>query len=192
VRKLQEAFYRPDSSDSYARLGKDTGRVLCLPLWRVGWTELPGRANCLNVHEPQYTHMFETVLAGPAPWYVGRLCLPGGFRMARTGAAPFVLTGCREELDDADRASGGGAECGGGVSTAHHRLQTAGGRTAGATGAPHGAVRGGAPRAGFSVFGGRRADSARRRGGVPERRGRKLCQNCEGSSHREIVRVPRL
>ncbi|KAL3779663.1 hypothetical protein HJC23_006819, partial [Cyclotella cryptica] len=45
------------STGKTATLEETTGRVLNLPLWRVGWVETPGRRNCLNVHEGQYTHI---------------------------------------------------------------------------------------------------------------------------------------
>lgn len=97
VRMLQRSYYRSDDTNKTTTaepykgrrpaLDVDTGRILNLPLWRVGWVETPGRRNCLNVHESQYTHMFETILSstsgddnddnGP-PLYFGHLYLPGG------------------------------------------------------------------------------------------------------------------
>lgn len=53
-----------------------------LPLWRVQWTELPGYQNMLNVWQPQYTHMFRTILgsgsAESKPWYFGHVFLENG------------------------------------------------------------------------------------------------------------------
>ncbi|KAL3906506.1 MAG: hypothetical protein SGILL_009243, partial [Bacillariaceae sp.] len=82
-----------------------TGIMANLPLWRVGWVEVPGRTNCLNVHEGQYTHLFETVLRHPKPWYFGHLHLPGGFKMTRTGESPFLLKSWRDEIQDEQRFS---------------------------------------------------------------------------------------
>jgi len=102
VRSLQKTFYKSAEDEITARpeLQKDTGVVTNLPLWRVGWVETPGRANCLNVHEGQYTHMFETILSQPKPWYVGHLHLPGGFKMARTEEERYDLKTWRDEIDD--------------------------------------------------------------------------------------------
>lgn len=84
-------------------LQRDTGIVTNLPLWRVGWVETPGRANCLNVHEGQYTHMFETILSQPKPWFVGHLHLPGGFKMARTEEERYELKTFKDEIEDEKR-----------------------------------------------------------------------------------------
>jgi hypothetical protein len=56
VRSLQKSYYR---STNFTRPAVDptTGIITDLPLWRVGWTELPGRSNMLNVHEPIYTNL---------------------------------------------------------------------------------------------------------------------------------------
>ena len=105
VRSLQKAFYQPNEVDEGTRpkLDESTGILTDLPLWRVGWVETPGLANCLNVHEGQYTHMFETILSGPQPHYFGHLHLPGGFKSARTEEARFDLKTWRDEMDDDDR-----------------------------------------------------------------------------------------
>jgi Lon protease-like protein len=105
VRSLQKSFYSSTDETSVPRfeLEQSTGIMTNLPLWRVGWVEVPGRANCLNVHEGQYTHMFETILNGPKPWYVGHLHLPGGFKMARTGQRRFDLKSWRDEIQDKPR-----------------------------------------------------------------------------------------
>ena len=102
VRKLQKSFYQ---TEDYLRAELDdkSGIMKNLPLWRVGWTEVPGRANCLNVHEGQYTHMFETILNGPKPWYVGHLHAPGGFKMTRTGEKRFQLKTWRDEMEDPEQ-----------------------------------------------------------------------------------------
>ena len=114
VRKLQKSFYQPtemeDTGSSTTTttsttqgLDPSTGIFHQLPLWRVGWVEVPGRANCLNVHEGHYTNMFETILAGPQPWYVGHLCLPGGTKAARTGQTAFQLKNWQSEAKDEER-----------------------------------------------------------------------------------------
>mmetsp|Transcript_2015 Transcript_2015/g.5807 ORF Transcript_2015/g.5807 Transcript_2015/m.5807 type:complete len:522 (+) Transcript_2015:96-1661(+) len=115
VRALQKTFYQSSAADSSSdddgglpdtttlappQLQPSTGILTNLGLWRVGWVETPGRANCLNVHEGQYTHLFETVLSQPKPWYVGHLHLPGGFKMARTEEERYDLKTWRDELDD--------------------------------------------------------------------------------------------
>lgn len=107
VRSLQKSFYQSTEEDDETaprpELQKDTGIMTNVPLWRVGWVETPGRANCLNVHEGQYTHMFETILSRPKPWYVGHLHLPGGFKMARTDEERYELKTWKDEVDDEKR-----------------------------------------------------------------------------------------
>lgn len=114
VRQLQKTFYQPTEESSIGTttttatittkgLDPSTGIFHQLPLWRVGWVEVPGRANCLNVHEGHYTNMFETILAGPQPWYVGHLCLPGGTQAARTGATALQLKTWQQEAQDEER-----------------------------------------------------------------------------------------
>mmetsp|Transcript_15126 Transcript_15126/g.17396 ORF Transcript_15126/g.17396 Transcript_15126/m.17396 type:complete len:532 (-) Transcript_15126:96-1691(-) len=86
VRSLQRSFYSSPSdvgenNDSETIVDVTTGTISNLPLWRVGWTELPGRSNVLNVFEPKYTHMFESIIRSNPDrksWYVGHLFLPGG------------------------------------------------------------------------------------------------------------------
>lgn len=77
VRSVQSAFYQTTSRDPPAQsLDLSSGMIYHLPLWRVQWHEVPGRTNVLNVHEPVYTNLFETILHQPPPWYVGHLYLP--------------------------------------------------------------------------------------------------------------------
>ena len=77
IRSLQASFYKsPSDSDRTPLLDLASGKFYDLPLWRVPWSEVPGRTNILNVHEGMYTNMFETVLHTPPPWYVGHLYLP--------------------------------------------------------------------------------------------------------------------
>lgn len=107
IRSLQSSFYAEDATkeeeeekesihddhvddeEDENRIS-DTGKITRLPLWRVPWTELPGRSNILNVHEPTYTHMFETVLRKSSSsangCYVGHLHLSGGSKNMKTNA----------------------------------------------------------------------------------------------------------
>ena len=77
IRSLQESFYKsPSEADRTPLLDLASGKFYNLPLWRVPWSEVPGRTNILNVHEGMYTNMFETILHTPPPWYVGHLYMP--------------------------------------------------------------------------------------------------------------------
>ena len=113
VRELQKIFYtsaindNKNEEDEYGNsdtknmiMNERTGVIQNLPLWRVGWVELPGRANCLNVIESQYTHMFETILNSKekGPYYVGHLHLPGGFQSALQEKNTQLEIGKRFEL----------------------------------------------------------------------------------------------
>jgi len=117
VRELQKTFYTTsnkneddeyeDSDTKNMIVNEQTGLIKNLPLWRVGWVELPGRANCLNVHESEYTHMFETILNSQdeGPFYVGHLYIPGGFQSALQeknleGEKRFELKNYKDELLD--------------------------------------------------------------------------------------------
>ena len=116
VRQLQNTFYlttdeegesTPSStaSSSSPRLEESTGRMLNLPLWRVGWVEVPGRSNCLNVHEGHYTNMFEKIIRDEnnPNNYFGHLHLPGGTKASRTGQTRFELKTWQEEIQDDSR-----------------------------------------------------------------------------------------
>ena len=126
VRSLQMSYYmsaerqaqQSDGSHYHPELDSATGILSNVPLWRVGWTELPGRSNVLNVHEPIYTNMFEKILYGPKPWVVGHLYLPGGSKNlskeSKIDKEPFRLKTWVEEvesreaitsLDDSSRRS---------------------------------------------------------------------------------------
>ena len=72
VRSLQNSFYASQQKAAPS-IDKQTGMIHELPLWRVPWTEVPGRSNVLNVHDPMDTNMFETILHGPKPWCFGHL-----------------------------------------------------------------------------------------------------------------------
>ena len=100
VRSLQSAFYAPsytensspqssnlDSTDSTTTsdqtfLNPETGIMHHLPIWRVSWTELPGRSNVLCINDPIFTNMFESILrnaeSSKANIYFGHLYLEGG------------------------------------------------------------------------------------------------------------------
>ena len=117
VRILQKSYYRRMDDDDTDTIGgsfgtqrktkfdQSTGRVLNLPIWRVGWIETPGRRNCLNVHEGQYTHMFETILSqsknGEEPLYFGHLYVPGG--SAKSRSPRQKLKTWQQELADETR-----------------------------------------------------------------------------------------
>lgn len=132
VRMLQRSYYQDtpsdddsnkatefESSHSAATLDPATGRINNLPLWRVGWVETPGRRNCLNVHEMQYTHMFNTILSQKSsvssddsdgqgeendkPLYYGHLYLPGGTASSNSGEERYQLKTWRDELKDENR-----------------------------------------------------------------------------------------
>jgi Lon protease-like protein len=98
VRSLQSAYYQSNSAEPTV-LEKKTGIMRNLPLWRVQWTELPGRSNVLNVHEGIYTNLFETLLRGPKPWYVGHLYLPGGSKNIRSEEEAFQLKTWEKEAE---------------------------------------------------------------------------------------------
>jgi Lon protease-like protein len=98
VRNLQDSFYNDNATR--AEFDVSTGMIYNLPLWRVPWVELPGRSNCLNVHEPLYTNMFETILrhstgstgtTSTAPFYVGHLHLPGGTKNLKSPDPKYRL-----------------------------------------------------------------------------------------------------
>lgn len=104
VRSLQSSYYKSSPDSSAPSLDEDGLIMRDLPLWRVQWTELPGRSNLLNVHDATYTNMFEIILNGPKPWYVGHLYLPDG---SRNLVAPkeycYELKTWRDEVRDEQR-----------------------------------------------------------------------------------------
>ena len=93
VREVQRSFYSDCGGEGRGPVpvpAIDGTHLVELPLWRVQWSELPGRQTVLNVHVPHYTHMFQRVLAaaasssadasgggGRGPLF-GHLYLPGG------------------------------------------------------------------------------------------------------------------
>jgi hypothetical protein len=104
VRHLQMSYYlsaEKQGSSYHPELDAATGILTNCPLWRVQWTEVPGRSNVLNVHEPIYTNMFEKILYGPKPWLVGHLYLPEGSKNLNKQSdsinEPFRLRSWHEE-----------------------------------------------------------------------------------------------
>lgn len=69
VRSLQTTFYTNTTTSTLLQYDM----LYDLPLWKVSWTELPGRTNILNIHDPRYTNLFERILHSQTPWYVGHL-----------------------------------------------------------------------------------------------------------------------
>ena len=65
------------------------GLHLDLPLCRWGFHVLPHHRTALNVFQPQYTLMFEKLLAGPQPWLYGHVYLEGG--VDRLDSADYAL-----------------------------------------------------------------------------------------------------
>ena len=101
VRSLQMSFYKPSAekstttststsssiTDTPTYLDETTGIIHNLPLWRAPWQEVPGRSNVLNVHDPTYTSMFESILYSQSQQQqsnqqliFGHLFLEGGSR----------------------------------------------------------------------------------------------------------------
>jgi len=82
IRSLQSAFYGSTAieDDESPLLDLSTGTYTNLPLWRVSWTEIPGRSNVLHVHDPRYTNMFEKIIHSGSnpPYYFGHLYLERG------------------------------------------------------------------------------------------------------------------
>lgn len=99
IRALQDAFYSSgadeDKASSACRVEPD-GSIASLPLWRVSWTELPGRSNVLIVHEARYTHMFEQVIRNGQMLF-GHLRLPGGSNSI--GKVGYELLSWKDEAD---------------------------------------------------------------------------------------------
>jgi len=100
VRQLQKQFYSDAGTDM--EYDESTGIIRNLPLWRVGWVELPGRSNCLNVHEGHFTNMFETILASGSNWF-GHLHLPGGSSALKSRENRFMLKDWATEAQDQHR-----------------------------------------------------------------------------------------
>lgn len=126
VRKLQKSFYQTPSTEknnnddddgaasrSNRRRGvteptlENGGALQNVPLWRVQWTELPGRSNVLSVHEPMYTNMFEEMIRNSDEWYFGHLYLPGGSKNLRSTQPSLKLKTWKDELDAGEAQSPG-------------------------------------------------------------------------------------
>lgn len=78
---LKKSFFSDiEGGDEPAASGDATrlGLLLDLPLCRWNFHILPHHRTALNVFQPQYTLMFEKVLAGPKPWLYGHIWLEGG------------------------------------------------------------------------------------------------------------------
>ena len=77
---LKKMFYEPSAEEELprARSIHDSGFLLDMPLCRWSWVLLPGQQLQLNVWQPQYTLMFEKILASPPPHYYFHVLLPGG------------------------------------------------------------------------------------------------------------------
>jgi Lon protease-like protein len=79
VRSLQLNYYTTSVShldnpkQPACTLQEHTGRLLHLPLWRDAQTHLPGRSHVLEISDPIYTNMFESILYKPQPWCFGHL-----------------------------------------------------------------------------------------------------------------------
>jgi Lon protease-like protein len=98
VRSLQMSFYASERKAA-PKFSKQTGMIQDLPLWRVPWVEVPGRSNVLNVHDPMYTNMFETILYGPKPWCFGHLYLQGGSQNLKSSEPGYRLSTWNDNAD---------------------------------------------------------------------------------------------
>ena len=82
VAALKKLFYKPeDPSDDPAAAVQPAlqhGIYLDLPITRWSMVIMPHQQTVLNVFQPQYVHMFESLLATPKPWLYFHALLPGG------------------------------------------------------------------------------------------------------------------
>ncbi|KAL3938841.1 MAG: hypothetical protein SGBAC_006318 [Bacillariaceae sp.] len=105
---------------SMTRLEASSGKLRNLPLWRAPWWEVPGRSDVLNVHDPIYTNMFESIIRKPKPWCFGHLFLKGGSDNLREGSLATwetfgqskctqhsAVMGCLMHIQDYRRLSNG-------------------------------------------------------------------------------------
>jgi Lon protease-like protein len=102
VRSLQMTYYRSNNF-THSSLDPKSGMIYDLPLWRAPWTELPGRSNMLNVHDPVYTNMFESILYKEKPWYIGHLYLPDGSANLKTDNPAMKLKSWEGEIQDVNK-----------------------------------------------------------------------------------------
>ena len=91
VAQLKRLFYSDDESESQASASeslRQQGFLADVPIAR--WKSqpfLPHLQVLLNIFQPEFTHMFESLLASPQPWYYMHLHLPGGIENGQPGYA---------------------------------------------------------------------------------------------------------
>lgn len=85
IATLRNLFNAPDAiaeetseSSSDVDNARKLGLLRDLPLCRYSWCLLPGHQIAMSVWQPQYTLMFNRLLADPAPHYYLHVLLPGG------------------------------------------------------------------------------------------------------------------
>ncbi|KAL1529908.1 hypothetical protein AB1Y20_000836 [Prymnesium parvum] len=88
VEALRQIFAAPSAADApeteslggtaHAADAPQPGLLPDLPLCRYSWCLLPHHQVAMSVWQPQYTLMFATLLAQPAPQYYLHVLLPGG------------------------------------------------------------------------------------------------------------------
>ena len=93
VARLKQMFYSYEESDQQSQEG--LGLHIDLPLARWSCEPfLPHQQILLNIFQPEYTHLFEQLLATPQPWYYMHVQLPGGIEsLANQDYALPTLTG---------------------------------------------------------------------------------------------------
>ena len=64
---LKRMFFKSDQEQACTI--DDKGQIRNMHLCRWSWVFLPGQQFQLNVWQPQYTLMFEKILAAPPPYY---------------------------------------------------------------------------------------------------------------------------
>ena len=94
VAALKRLFYASTSSSKVNVNATDgaleLGLHLDVPLARWGSEPfVPHQQILLNIFQPEYTHMFEALLASPKPWLYMHVLLPGG--IASLGNPDFAL-----------------------------------------------------------------------------------------------------
>ena len=82
LEKLKRSFYTGMQEEAPMQETQlDSTRIglyLDIPMTRWSFNALPHHRSALNVWQPQYTLMFEKLLAGPQPWLYFHVLLPGG------------------------------------------------------------------------------------------------------------------
>ena len=72
-------FAEPDEAEARGATAERVGGLLLdLPLVRYSWCLLPHHQIAMSVWQPQYTLLFDKLLAQPAPHYYLHVLLPGG------------------------------------------------------------------------------------------------------------------